>query len=112
MPYIYILMHLLLILCTDIYICYKLDTYIWIMFSFQCTHLANKTSNDHVILRNVQNIAIVLKLEIYKLKNEKKKQISNHWPGSVVANVHINEIELNEKVILAGDGWTDLRVYW
>ena len=59
------------------------------------------------------NTAVVLEIEICENQNGKKnKQIANHWPDRVVTNIHINEIELNEKVILAGDGWTDLRVYW
>ena len=73
------------------------------MFFIQCTHLANE-ANDNVKFNNVQNTAMVLKHEICEFQNgEKNKRISNHWPGSVVTNIHINWIKLIEKQILAGE---------
>ena len=54
----------------------------------------------------MQNTAIVLKSETCEFQNgeEKIKRISNHWPDSVVANIHVNEIEVVEKEILVVEG--------
>ena len=61
----------------------------------------------------MQNLSMVLNPQIREFqKVNENKRIANCWPDGVIANIHINQSELNEKEILAGEGWTELRVYW
>ena len=82
------------------------------MFFIQCTYAANKASNN-VMCKLCAKHCHGFETWICEFQNgECSKQIANHWPDSAVTNIHCNVIELIGKLILAGDGWTELRVYW